>query len=659
MCGIAGVVRADPRGPVDALTLRRMARALRHRGPDGFGLASGAGAGLVSTRLAIIDPESAWQPMRGPAGTVLVYNGEVFDHPELRAELERDGATVRGGGDTEVVLRLLERDGVAALGRLNGQFALAWWSPARRRLVLARDRFGIAPLHVAAAADGSLAFASEAKALIAARLVSPSLDLRGLDDVLGLWGPQAPRTTLAGVRQLVPGGLLIWEDGSVVHDGVWTGDAPAAPAPAPERDLEELLRDSVRLRLRADVPVGAYLSGGLDSSLVCALAQQETEHRLRTFSVAFADPRFDERPHQLQVAAALNTEHHVVEVGGADIAAALPEVVRHAETPLVRTAPVPLWLLSRAVREAGITVVATGEGADEAFWGYDLLKEVALRDLHRREPARAERLLDELYPYVGDGTAGRGAAWRRALLGGAAPGDPVGSHRTRLAAGSAARALYAPEVAAELAGEDALDRVAATLPPGFAQRDALDRAAHLELTTLLPGYLLAAQGDRVAHAHGVEPRFPFLDHRVVAHAHGLPPERKLDGDLRDKVALRDVAARLLPADVAARPKLPYRAPAAEPFFGPAAPPWVAELLAPAAVAEVGIFDARRVPTLVRRCAEGRARGTREGMALVAILSTQLWHHAFCAPAAGPALAETAVPRVELDLDVDPRLEEVA
>lgn len=646
MCGIAGIVRADPRVPVEPLELRRMARALRHRGPDGFGLAHGPGAGLVSTRLAIVDPEGAWQPMRGPAGSVLVYNGEVFNHPELRAELRRDGGPELEGGDTELVLHLLERHGTDALSCLNGQFALAWWRPQERRLVLARDAAGIAPLHLALGGDGSLAFASEAKALFAAGVVSPNIDLRGLDDVLGLWGAQAPRSAFRAVRQIEPGCLLVWEAGEVVREGPWTGPPSVIARDDGGDDLESLLRDSVRLRLRADVPVGAYLSGGLDSSLICALAQQETDHGLRTFSLAFADRDFDERTHQEAVARALGTRHHVVEMRDADIAAALPEVVRHAETPLVRTAPVPLWVLSRSVRDAGITVVTTGEGADEVFWGYDLFKEVAVREVHARDPARAEALLDELYPYL---AGARGPAWRHALLD-TAPGDPLDSHRTRVAAGAAGRALYAPEVAAELAGEDALDRLRASLAEGFGALPALQRAADLERRTLLANYLLAAQGDRVAHAHGVEARFPFLDQRVVAFADALPAQRKLDG-ARDKIALRDVAARHLPAGIAERPKLPYRAPMTAPFFGPGAPAWVAELLSPGAIAEVGLFDERRVPTLVRRCAEGRARGIREGMALVAVLSTQLWYHAFCAPS-GPGPAETADPRVELRLDAD-------
>jgi asparagine synthase (glutamine-hydrolysing) len=669
MCGIAGIVRARADEPVGEDALRRMARALRHRGPDGFGLARGAGAGFVSTRLAIFDIPGGWQPMRGARGTLLVYNGEVYNHPELRAELARGGRAFHTTSDTEVVHALLERDGLAALHRLNGQFALAWWEPAARRLTLVRDRFGVRPLQWAALPGGGIAFASEAKALFASGEVQARPDLDGIDEVFTTWGALAPRTAFKGVHQLPPGGVLTWQDGAVAESRWWEPDcAPDAPAPAPG-ELAALLEDAVRLRLRADVPVGTYLSGGLDSSLVTALAQRVSEHELRTFSVAFHDARYDERPFQQHVAEALGTRHHVVEAGPHEIADAFEDVVWHAETPLIRTAPVPLALLARATRAHGITVVATGEGADELFWGYDLFKETAVRALHAREPARAEALLDGLYPYLHAPTAAagaggadvaagrRGAAWRRFFLDAGEPDDLLFSHQPRIAATAGARALYRDELRTQLG--DPLARLRAALPAAFAGWGPLQRAAYLELTTLLSANLLAAQGDRVAMASGVEGRFPFLDHRVFAHAARLPAERKLAGlagsaagDLREKAQLRELAARVLPPQIAQRPKLPYRAPEVAPFFGDGAPrEWVAERLSPAALEAAGIFDAARVAQLVRRCAQGRARAAREQMAFVGVLSTQVWHERF-AHASHPA--EDGEPRVALDLTVEPR-----
>ena len=647
MCGIGGILRADPTAPVSEDALRRMAAALRHRGPDGFGLAFDAGCGLVSTRLSIFDLPRGWQPFEtGPGGGMLVYNGEVYNHPELRAGLESRGEVFRTTSDTEVVLRLLERDGLCALGRLNGQFALGWWEPAQRRLTLVRDRFGVRPLHHALLGDGTLVFGSEAKALFASGEVSAEPDLEGIDEVFTLWGPRPPRTTFQGVSQVPPGGFLVWEDGRIAERGTWWDPADGAGTAA-DVDLAELLRDSVRLRLRADVPVGAYLSGGLDSSLVSALAQAETAHDLRTFSVAFDDPLFDEREHQERVARMLGTRHHVVEVGLADIAAELPAVIDHAETPLVRTAPVPLFLLSREVRRNGITVVATGEGADELFWGYDLFKEVAIRELYAHEPERAISQLEGLYPYLTRDTGRRGPAWRRFLLDTGMSDDPLSSHLTRAAATGFVKAFYSPEIAAEIPEGASLGSLREELPPGFARWSGLERAAWLEVSTLLEPYLLSSQGDRVAMAHGVEGRFPFLDHRVFAHAAGLAPESKLDGT-RDKVALRELAAELLPAEVADRPKQPYRAPEVAPFFAPGAPAWVEELLSPRGLADTGIWDASRVEGLLRRCRSGKASGIREGMALVGILSTQLWHGQFIARGADAYPAEDGEPHVRID-----------
>jgi len=658
MCGLAGIVRPHASERVDELALRRMVKAIGHRGPDGFGLALDEGAGLVSARLAIFDIPRGWQPFEASArGSLLVYNGEVYNHPELRAELSARGDSFATTCDTEVVLRLLERDGVGALDRLNGQFALAWWQPARRRLTLVRDRFGVRPLYYALLDDGTVVFGSEAKAILASGEVVAAPDLEGIDEVFTLWGPRAPRTTFLGVAQVRPGGLVVWERGRIVEERAWWSPEYELGRGS-DVDLEELLRDSVRLRLRADVPVGTYLSGGLDSSLITALAQAETEHDLRTFSIAFKDPRYDERVHQEEVARAIGTRHHVVEALPRDIAWAFPDVVRHAEMPLVRTAPVPLYLLARAVREQQITVVATGEGADELFWGYELFKEVVLRELNRREPERAVQLLEQLYAYLGPVAARRGPAWRKFLLETGADDEQLGSHLTRAHATAAVKAFYRSEIAAEIGTDAALERLRAELPSAFERWSPLERAAWLELTTLLEPYLLSAQGDRVAMAHGVEGRFPFLDHRVFAYSVQLPEAGKLAG-MREKVALREIAAKVLPAAIAERSKQPYRAPEIAPFFTSDAPEWVADALSPAGLAESGIWDAQRVDGLLRRCRAGRATGVRESMALVGILSTQLWHREFMGRGAAGYPPENREPKVRIDRTTEPRAEEAA
>jgi asparagine synthase (glutamine-hydrolysing) len=646
MCGIAGIVFAQAGRRPDEQALRRMAAAMRHRGPDGYGYALDHGVGLVNTRLSIFDLPGGWQPIEdSPGGSLIVYNGEVYNHYELRRDLESRGETFRTTSDTEIVLRLLEREGTACLDRFNGQFAFAWWQPGPRRLTLVRDRFGVRPLYYALKDDGTLVFGSEAKAIFASGEVRPEPDLRGIDDVFTLWGPRPPRTVFRGVNQVHQGGLLVWQDGRIVEERSWWTPSFDSNG-GPEGDLEELMRDSVRLRLRADVPVGAYLSGGLDSSLIVALAQQETDHQLRTFSVAFADPDYDERGHQEEVARALGTDHHVVEAGPAEIANAFPEVIRHVEQPLIRTAPVPLFLLSDEVRANGIVVVATGEGADELFWGYDLFKEVVLRELHRSDPDQARAMLEELYGYL-PAEARRGPAWDRFLLETGDADDPLSSHMTRVQATAAVKAFYRPEVAAEIGEDQSLERLRGALPSTFGDWTSLQRASWLEISTLLEPYLLAAQGDRVAMAHGVEGRFPFLDHRVFEYAVRLPADRKLAG-MEEKAALRELAADLLPEEIVARSKQPYRAPEVAPFFAPGAPGWVEEELSPDALAETGIWDETRVEGLLRRCRAGKATGFREGMALIGVLSTQLWHRAFFSKQAGDDPAEAEKPRMRID-----------
>ncbi len=653
MCGIGGIVAAQAGPAIEEQALLRMAAAVGHRGPDGFGIARTPGAGLVSARLAIFDPAGGWQPFESSDGSILVYNGEVYNHPELRTELQARGERFETDCDTEVVLRMLVRDGLSSLDRLNGQFALALWEPGPRRLTMVRDRFGVRPLHFCVLADRSIVFASEAKGIFASGLVDAEPDPIALDQIFTLWGPRPPRSAFRGVDQLGPGELIVWERGRIVTQRKWWTpelDTSNDAAPPSLEELDELLRDSVRLRLRADVAVGTYLSGGLDSSLITALAQQETEHRLRTFSLAFSDSVYDERAHQHEVARAIGSEHHAIEITPEQIAEALPDVVWHTESPLVRTAPVPMFLLARETRARGITVIATGEGADELFWGYDLFKEVAVREIAASDPDRAASLVDQLYDYLGPQAGRRGPAFARFILETGASDDPLSSHLTRARSTAAIKAFYAPQIAAEIGdSERSLDDLRSELPPGFTGLDSMQRAAWLELTTLLEPYLLSAQGDRVAMAHGVEGRYPFLDQRVFDYAARLPATMKLD-QLEEKIVLRQLASRVLPAAIARRRKQPYRAPTVAAFFGAGAPDWVESTLSDESLNAAAIWDPARVGGLLRRCRDGRVTSPREEMTLIAILSTQLWHRAFIGEARSwqvPAFE----PRVRIERDL--------
>lgn len=628
MCGFAGIARREPRG-IAPQVLARMAAAVRHRGPDGSGFHADARVGLAHVRLSVIDVAGGAQPMADADGRrLIVYNGEIFNFPALKAELEAHGAVFRTRSDTEVLLHAYAHWGEAMLDRLNGQFAFVLYDRPAGSLFLARDRFGILPLFYAER-DGDLYFASEMKALFASGEVEPALDPAGLDEVFTFWAARPPRTPFRGVRALEPGCSARWRDGRLTVRRWYALDyAPDAAEPADAlARLDELLRSSVSHRLLADIPVGGYLSGGLDSSSICALAAAESAE-LRTFSVAFADPHYDESTHQVQLADAVNSRHAVTRIGAGDIAAVFPDVVRHAESPMVRAAPAPLYLLSRLARERGITVTLSGEGADELFYGYDLFKEAAVRLFCLRQPASRmrPRLFDRLYAYLAPG--GRaGDFWRRSFLAAGSPDDPLFSHLPRFRLTAWIKDFYSAEFRDRLTGWNALAELRDTLPPAFARWSPLARAAYLEMVTLLSPYLLAAQGDRMAMAHGVETRVPFLDHRLFEFAAALPDRSKLRG-LEEKAILRRWAERVMPRDLARRPKQPYRAPDVPAFFGSRPPPYVAELLDPESLAGGGVFDPAAVTGLVRRCKSGVATGVREGQALVAILSTALWQREF-------------------------------
>ncbi len=355
---------------------------------------------------------SIWRPAAQPIhnerrSVWTVFNGEIFNYVELRAELERAGHRFYTRSDTEVIVHLYDRYGDRFVEHLNGQFAIALWDGERRRLLLARDRVGIRPLYHATR-RGRLWFGSEIKTLLAALPECASLDPAGLVQTFTFWGPADPQTLFDGVESLPPGHVLTLEaDGRRTLRRWWDWDFASAAAPhtsidAAAEELRALLLDAVRLQLRADVPVGAYLSGGLDSAAIAALIRGYSDTPLRTFSIAFAEREFDEGPEQQVMVRHLGTEHTTLTLGAADIGAVFPELIRHTEAPVLRTAPAPLMLLARAVRAAGYKVVLTGEGADEVFAGYDLFKEAKVRRFWARQPGSTFRplLLGRLYGYL-------------------------------------------------------------------------------------------------------------------------------------------------------------------------------------------------------------------------------------------------------------------
>lgn len=641
MCGLAGFLGDPVPGEAARPLLERMIGTLRHRGPDGFGFHVGPGIGLAHARLSIIDLATGEQPIRnGDGSTWTVFNGEIFNYVELRAELEAQGHRFYTQSDTEVIVHLYDRHGDAFVERLNGQFAIVLWDARRRRLLLARDRAGIRPLFYRQD-RGTLWFASEMKALFAVGAGQPGLDPTGLAQALTYWGTLDPDTVFEGVQSLPPGHLLAIEDDrsqrlrqwwdwsfpAAGDGGRWRGRDPDDAV----AELRALLIDAVRLQLRADVPVGAYLSGGLDSSGLVALARRFSDAPVRTFSVAFADAEFDERAHQQAMVAHLGCDHTTLEVDRAAIGAAFPRLVWHTETPVLRTAAVPLMLLSAAVRAAGYKVVLTGEGADEVFAGYDLFKEAKVRRFWARQPGSRwrPRLLERLYGYLANSPV-RSPAFAQAFFGQGLEhiGRPVFAHLPRWTTSGRALGFLSPEARAACAGFDPLALVESRLPPAAATWSPLAQDQYVEARTLLAGYLLWSQGDRVAMANSVEGRVPYLDHRVIEFANALPPHWKLRG-LTEKDILRRALADLLPPAIAARPKQPYRSPDAASFFAGGEPlGYVADLLAGDRLRATGLFDPVAVGRLLDKARAGRVTGFADNQAFVGILSTMLVDHLF-------------------------------
>jgi asparagine synthase (glutamine-hydrolysing) len=608
-----------------------MAAAVHHRGPDGQGVWVHGAAAFAHTRLAIIDPAGGAQPMRLERDhLVVVFNGEIYNYIELREELSKRGRIFRTRSDTEVALHAFAEWGDAAIERFNGQWALALWDDLRQRLILCRDRVGVHPLYYAESADRVM-FASEVKALFAGDpALRAGIDPIGLDQTLTFWAAIAPRTVFRGISELPPGRMRIYERGGVdertyfEHDFTprFTGSVADA-----EHAVRAALERATALRmLRADVPVGCYLSGGLDSSLIAALGRRAKGERFHTFSLRFEDAEYDETGFQHQVARALDTEHHEIVVGGDDIARAFPAVIRHAERPLLRTAPAPMFLLSGLVAGAGIKVVLTGEGADEMFAGYDLFREGVVRRFWAREPSSTlrPRLLQRLYPYLARSPVAQQAIatqfFGRDLASAGAPGF---AHGTRWTTTSALKRMVAPD-ARPPPGTDVVAALLADLPSAFASWSSLAQDQYLEIRTLLGPYLLGSQGDRMLMAHSVEGRFPFLDPDVIDLAHGLPDAAKLRV-LDEKHVLKRVAAALVPREIIARKKQPYRAPDALSFVSPGAAAAVDELLSEAAVAAAGVLDPGAVQRIWRKCqaSAGRALSNTDNMALVFAISTQL------------------------------------
>jgi asparagine synthase (glutamine-hydrolysing) len=568
MCGIAGIVHADPHVPVDPALLTRMGDAIRHRGPDDAGLWTGPGIGLAHRRLSIIDLSPAGhQPMSNEDGTVwIVFNGEIYNFLELREDLLRKGHRFRSRTDTEVIVHLYEEEGDACVERLEGMFAIALWDEPRRRLLLARDRVGKKPLKFAEIAGG-LVFASELKAILATGLVPREVADEDLHHFLSFGNVPAPGTGFRAIRKLLPGHSMVFESGRVRCERYWSLDYRRKRRLAfPDwcAEVRATVRRAVERRLISDVPLGAFLSGGIDSSVVVACMAEASSRPVETFSIGFEHERWNELPHARRVAERYATSHHefVVRADGVDL---LPSLARLYEEPYADSSALPSWFLARETRRH-VTVALNGDGGDEAFGGY----------VRYRQMARLRPLLTALRPpFVREALErlaarpGLSPGWARRLELGAALASPdVGvaySSLVRLLSDRDKAALWRTHAAREPSHR----LLARWLEDPRAGTALLDRLTFADVMAYLPDDLLPKM-DLATMAHSLEARSPLLDHHVLELAASAPPTVRVRGG-RLKHLLKSAFRDAIPAEILDRPKAGFAIPIQEWFRGPWAP----------------------------------------------------------------------------------------
>jgi asparagine synthase (glutamine-hydrolysing) len=650
MCGINGIAFSRRSGRVaDERTIARMRDVLTHRGPDDAGLYVSGAVGLGHRRLSIVDVAAGHQPMTNEDGRLhIIYNGEVYNHADYRATLEARGHRYRTHCDTETILHLYEEHGAGCVEHLRGMFAFAIWDEHRRELFIARDRLGVKPLYYVHTDDGSLYFASEIKALIEARAVKPEINYAALPDYLANHGTSNDETLFAGVRRLAPGHTLLWrEDGSIEITQYWDVSFAEEGAEGARRDedlIEEwadLFRTSVRLRLMADVPLGMFLSGGIDSSAIAAVMSGMVDEPIKTFSVAFREREANELTYARMVAEKFKTDHHEVIVSPAEFFDALPQMVWQEDEPLAHPSSVPLYFVSRLASHH-VKVVLTGEGSDEMLGGYEryaktLYNLAAAPAYNRLAPASVRRMIERRIRALPAGSKVRQKLTRTFLC---LPHGIEGSYFDNFA-------VFTRATQSQLLSDETKAR-AGTLDPYrdmrryFESADAdstLNRMLYADTKTYLHELLM--KQDQMSMAASIESRVPFLDHKLVEFTARLPVRLKLRRGWTTKYVLRQAMKDVLPEPILSRKKMGFPVPVGKWFRGEFKHVVDEYVLSPRA-AERGIFDETYVRALVARHDAGADQAER----LWSLVNFEMWLRRFVdgemVVAAQPQLAEALV-----------------
>ena len=633
MCGITGILKSN-NIPPDSILLNKMIHLIRHRGPDESGLYLDNRVGLAHARLSVIDLSEGTQPIHNENKSLwIILNGEIFNYPELRGELVKSGHDFYTKTDTEVILHLYEEEGADCLTKLNGQFAFAIWDTNKQTLFLARDRVGILTLFYSIRPD-SFVFASEIKSLFADPSITRNINYKALDQIFTYWTTLPQISFFDNIYELPPAHyMLVTPEGHKI-ERYWNLDFCSAGnyTDFTEHELigkvDEILLDAVRLRLRADVPVGSYLSGGLDSSGITSIIKKNFNNRLSSFGIRFEDEDFDEGIFQEEMVRFLNLNHFEFLIRNEDIGANLESALWYIEKPILRTAPVPLFLLSSLVHKSEYKVVLTGEGADEIFGGYNIFKETKIRNFWSRYPDSKTRplLLGTIYPYIFKDKKLGNTLIEFFRSGIDNPGNPLFSHLVRWNNTSKIKNFFSDNIKAALNGYDTYSDLISALPEKFHEWDYFAKAQYLEIIIFMSNYLLLSQGDRMAMANSVEIRVPFLDHRIIELMSKVDPELKIKG-LNEKYILKEVLKDKLPLSIIKRPKNPYRAPIKGGLLN-ADSELIARYLSESELKKSDLFDTKKVELFLKKIYKLEKISEIDGMTLIGLLSTQIIYDRF-------------------------------
>jgi asparagine synthase (glutamine-hydrolysing) len=633
MCGICGIIdyksKANSRTDVDS-----MLRSISYRGPDESGIYHSPFATLGNVRLSIIDIAGGQQPLSDLSGRFwIVFNGEIFNYKELRKELEDKNIVFMTMSDTEVLVQLYSVYGKKCLGLLNGQFALAIWDKQKEELFIARDRVGIRPLFYNND-NGIFSLASEIKALFKINHICRELSPENLSQVYTFWSTITPNTPFKGIYELPPGHCATYNRQGLTIEKFWELKFDNSSSKLSLRDaldgFHELFSDAVRIRLRADVEVAAYLSGGIDSSATVAYIKDIEPGILNTFSIGFEEKDFDESPYQEEAAKYFGTTHKSMICTSKDIAESFPKVIWHSETPILRTSPAPMFLLSKLVKSNKIKVVVTGEGSDEILGGYDIFKEAKIKRFWASQPNSVIRplLLKKLYPYLSQMKDVNPKILK--MFYGYKLEDvdnPFYSHLLRFNNSNHIKKHFSDRINQCLKDYSPLDVLEKRLPENFDNWDQLSKSQWLETTVFMSGYLLSSQGDRMAMANSVEGRYPFLDYRVIEFCSSLPSDYKLNG-LNEKFLLKKLLKNRIPEKILKRPKQAYRAPIRSVFLDKDAPEYVKEMLSDSYAWKADIFNHNSITAIISKIEKTDVATEIDNMVLTSVISTHLLHYQF-------------------------------